>query len=178
MSASCARSGAEWQHLHVAPGHARPAKLNVKLLERDDAAVSQSATAQHFMVALVGELQEREITTEVWTASGEPPPPALFLFVDRYEDGDPGHGFVCGVVSFGIASCGEGETLVGFRYHPSLAAPTIEGKLRGWAETGAIQDDGDESATAAAEMIACVVEQGTDCSDLPRKMRTKKRRKD
>lgn len=172
--ASCARSGAEWQRLHIAPGYVTPQKLNVKLLESTDAAISKSATGQRFLTALFEELEARKIRPEIWAEPGEPPPPALFLFVDRYADGDPGAGFACGFASSGIASCGEGETLVGIRYYSSLAAPTIEGQLRGWAKTGAVQDEGDESAVAAAEAVACVVERGNHCPNLSRKIRTKK----
>jgi hypothetical protein len=175
--ASCIRSGVDWQKVHIAREHTKPQRVLVKLHESDVASAGGPTSAGTFLRALVEELHEREIATQVWTDKADPPPPSLLLFVDHYYDGDGAEGFACGWASSGIVSCGEGETVLGFRYHSAWERPTIEGHLRGWAKTGAIQDDGDESAIAAAEAIACVIDEGEACSDLPRKRRVRKRKK-
>jgi len=70
----------------------------------DDAAISKSTTAQAFILALFEELESRKITPEVWTEDGNPPPPALLLFVDRYDDGEPVKGFASAWFTAGRAS--------------------------------------------------------------------------
>jgi hypothetical protein len=149
-------SGADWQSLQPGTPYDPPAAINVQIIERARGEGLDEAI-NAFYEAIGDELESHGIKSTYWQGSGPPPPPALFVVIEKWEPGSRGLRWLCG----SMGACGEGSIVI--HVDVRTPAPLLAGRIRGWVRSGAFGGSSANSAEAAGEEAGCTIARGGAC---------------